>query len=460
MSSLNPFFGDDDNRDSDWEDFEEEAALLNESGGVSQPKEHIQALHPGPWAVFFQCWCEKRFHQGLHCMAEIQRQTCRSNQSVQQKMFDLQNSRDIPGSTFTSDQGAFPSPCGFQEARRCPKGAVLLFGPVILGDPFAAVDQKSVLLEKVQNATNRKGKSLEERCWLVLVGEVLARGGEVRYLNYDKWTFHQFTHVLDTQWTEMKTVNTYAMPFVPDKTHWTSDIYHALGSWFLVEDGLHRNMEEIEGGMQNVVFPSLRKTGESSTAKLLTQAIQKCLPEDIKSRITSRSLRDAGIAELASHGSLSIYDGCARSGHSTGTTQDHYISDQHYLYGLKAGMARAGYDVASGDSLTTRDLAVVMNNLNAEHKKLAALKDGHMVLPSNNVVKPGLAVGLCGSFPGHCQMGGLVRASNANGMVMKHQCGMCGYFTHGALCCPNNVDTGSYQCYYCLNGMIHPKIGG
>ncbi|KAG7344889.1 hypothetical protein IV203_032420 [Nitzschia inconspicua] len=72
------------------------------------------------------------------------------------------------------------------------------------------------------------------------------------------------------------------MPFVPDKTHWTSDIYHALGSWFLVEDGLHRNMEEIEGGMQNVVFPSWRKTVESSTAKLLTQAIQKCLPDDIK----------------------------------------------------------------------------------------------------------------------------------------------------------------------------------
>ncbi|KAG7359790.1 hypothetical protein IV203_034888 [Nitzschia inconspicua] len=57
-----------------------------------------------------------------------------------------------------------------------------------------------------------------------------------------------------------------------------------------------------------------------------------------------------------------------------------------------------------------------MNNLNAEHKKLAALKDGHMVLPRHNVVKLGLAVGLCGSFPGHCQIGGLVRASNANGV--------------------------------------------
>ncbi|KAG7337564.1 hypothetical protein IV203_019819 [Nitzschia inconspicua] len=102
----------------------------------------------------------------------------------------------------------------------------------------------------------------------------------------------------------------------------------------------------------------------------------------------------------------------------------------------------------AADSLPTGELAV-MKNLDAEHKKLAALTDGHnMVLPSNNVVKPGLAVGLCGSFPSHCRMGGLVRASNANGVVMKHQCGMCGYFTHGALCCPNNVDTGSYHCYY------------
>ncbi|KAG7339953.1 reverse transcriptase RNA-dependent DNA polymerase [Nitzschia inconspicua] len=48
----------------------------------------------------------------------------------------------------------------------------------------------------------------------------------------------------------------------------------------------------------------------------------------------------------------------------------------------------------------------------------------YMILPRNNVVKPGLAVGLCGSFPSsQCQMGGLVRSSNANGMVMKHECG-------------------------------------
>ncbi|KAG7365469.1 hypothetical protein IV203_038673 [Nitzschia inconspicua] len=116
---------------------------------------------------------------------------------------------------------------------------------------------------------------------------------------------------------------------------------------------------------------------------------------------------------------------------------------QRRLNGTDTALAPAA------DSLPTGELAV-MKNLDAEHKQLAALTDGHtMVLPSNNVVKPGLAVGLSGSFPSYCRMGGLVRASNANGVVMKHQCGMCGYFTHGALCCPNNVDTGSYRCYYC-----------
>ncbi|KAG7374204.1 hypothetical protein IV203_013299 [Nitzschia inconspicua] len=125
---------------------------------------------------------------------------------------------------------------------------------------------------------------------------------------------------------------------------------------------------------------------------------------------------------------------------------------QRRLNGTDTALAPAA------DSLPTGELAV-MKNLDAEHKKLAALKDGHMVLPSKNVVKPGLAVGLCGSFPSYCRMGGLVRASNANGVVMKHQCGMCGYITHGALCCPNNVDTGSYHCYYCSNRLIRPKLG-
>ncbi|KAG7350367.1 hypothetical protein IV203_009727 [Nitzschia inconspicua] len=231
MSSIDPFFGDGDNRDSDGEDFEEEAALLNlEVSRSRKTPAHAPKEQVTPW------WCAMRNSFLKRC-----------------KKFQ----------TAYGDDVVF----GIEPVVPHYKNNSLSIGPVILGDPFAAVNQKSVLLEKVQKATNRKGKSLEERCWLVFVGESLARGGEVRYLNYDNWTFHQFTHVLDTQWTEMKTVNTYAMPFVPDKTHWTSDIYHALGSWFLVEDGLHRNMEEIEGRMQNVVS-SLRKTGDSSTAKL------------------------------------------------------------------------------------------------------------------------------------------------------------------------------------------------
>ncbi|KAG7357251.1 hypothetical protein IV203_001939 [Nitzschia inconspicua] len=396
------------------------------------------------------------------------------------------------------------------------KNNSLAIGPFIPGDPFAAVDQRSVLLEKVQKATDRKSKSLEERCWLEFVGEALARGGEVRSLNYD-----------------------------------------------ILEDGLHRNIEEI-GGMQNVVFPSLRKTGKSSTAKLLTQAIQKCLPDNIKipkdtvtenwaltncleilqiavtqlteakeakeelkqeakcslggrvhayknelikklgldkhnSKIApkdqplifwnnakahtsgtppgqqsiARLLRKSAPTSAVDASRTAASDTVPMPAHAAGQqtwTSPAIVSPaivslqkpsrlkpcshsqkQRRLNGTDTALAPAT------DSLPTGELGV-MKNLNAKHKKIGSLKDGHMVLPRNNVVKPGLAVGLCGSFPSHCQMGELVWASNANGVVTKHQCGMCGYRTHEALCCPNNVDTGSYHCYYYSNGLIRPKL--
>ncbi|KAG7345701.1 hypothetical protein IV203_033232 [Nitzschia inconspicua] len=158
MSSIDRFFGDGDTRDSDGEDFEEEAALLNESGGVSQPKDGLRCKKPAhaPKEQVTPWWCAMRNSFLKRC-----------------KKFQAAYGDDVV--------------FGIEPVVPHYKNNSLSIGPVILGDPFAAVDQKSVLLEKVQKPTNTKGKCLEERCWLVFVGESLARGGE---------------------WTEMKTVNT------------------------------------------------------------------------------------------------------------------------------------------------------------------------------------------------------------------------------------------------------------
>ncbi|KAG7345613.1 hypothetical protein IV203_033144 [Nitzschia inconspicua] len=155
---------------------------------------------------------------------------------------------------------------------------------------------------------------------------------------------------MDIKWKEMKNIHVYSMGIVPDLVHWLFDFYHCFGCYFMVENGLMRTDEEIKPGKVNVVFPSIFNTVESSTSRKLTAAIRSTIsgPPDVKNRYSARSLRYGAITELALHRELSVFAGCARSGHSTGTTVDDYIDDNNPAYGLQAGMARCGYqDLAS-----------------------------------------------------------------------------------------------------------------
>ncbi|KAG7371201.1 hypothetical protein IV203_019771 [Nitzschia inconspicua] len=119
MSSIDLFFGDGDNRDSNREDFEEEAALLNESGGVSQPKDGLRCKKPAhaPKEQVTPWWCAMRNSFLKRC-----------------KKFQAAYGDDVV--------------FGIEPVVPHYKNNSLSIGPVILGDPFAAVDQKSVLLEK------------------------------------------------------------------------------------------------------------------------------------------------------------------------------------------------------------------------------------------------------------------------------------------------------------------------
>ncbi|KAG7362660.1 GPI transamidase subunit PIG-U-domain containing protein [Nitzschia inconspicua] len=259
-----PFFGDGDNRDSDWEDFEEEAALLNESGGVSQPKDGTSRL----------------------CIQGLGQSS--SNVGVKNASIKV-----------------------FTAWRKYRGKLADVSWMEIDGDNLMGYMNEAFCFARESTEGNEQER--QESGGALLAG-IRRRGSGQR--RRDTWDLGHLP---------------------------CFGILVLSGRWTPPEHGGNTRRDA------KCCFSIIAQNRESSTAKLLTQAIQKCLPEDIKSRITSRSLRDTGITELASHGSLSIDDGGARFGHSTGTTQDHYISDQHYLYGLKAGMARAGYDVASGD---------------------------------------------------------------------------------------------------------------
>ena len=67
-----------------------------------------------------------------------------------------------------------------------------------------------------------------------------------------------------------------------------------------------------------------------------------------------RSLRKGGITEYANNGQLSVFDACARSGHSTGTTVDSYIDKNNTLHGIRAARSRVGYQNLDGKDFLPR----------------------------------------------------------------------------------------------------------
>ena len=81
------------------------------------------------------------------------------------------------------------------------------------------------------------------------------------------------------------------------------------------------------------VFPSLHSIQDKAVAKKITAAIRKYMPpllrKESKDKLTSRSLRQGAITELSIHSAITLFQVCARSGHSTGTSLDSYIDKRN-----------------------------------------------------------------------------------------------------------------------------------
>jgi len=211
-------------------------------------------------------------------------------------------------------------------------------------DFVSYIDLRKILLNTVVSG---KKSSMMHRCIICLTSECAARGGEVRFQNFNDWMYHPSLEITDIGWSEMKTINTYAMPMVSDKVSWLFDFYHYFGSYFCVENGLYRSEEDVKKGRMNMVFPSLMNVHEKSTTRQLTTILQSNLPstcpQKIRKSYTARSLRKGTITELTTDGRMTSFDVCARSGHSTGTSLDYYIDKNNVSYSVRAAKARAGY---------------------------------------------------------------------------------------------------------------------
>ena len=182
---------------------------------------------------------------------------------------------------------------------------------------------------------------MEKRCHLLLTYLACARGGEVKFLRYDNWIWDPFLLLLELRWSEAKTLPEHFMTFVSDANTYQSDIFHALGCFFALDDGLFRSIEAKSCLVGGFVFPSLHNIADKTVGANMTKLLQKFVPKEqasLKSRISSRSLRRGATTVLNVHKDVTFSEALARGGWSSGTNMDVYfvVNTAATLAGAKA----------------------------------------------------------------------------------------------------------------------------
>jgi hypothetical protein len=186
----------------------------------------------------------------------------------------------------------------------------------------------------------------QQRLWIVLTYLGDGRGGEAKFLNYGDWMWDSHLEVIETIWREIKTLTSYTMVFGPDCELFHCDIYHALGCYWCLENGLFRTPRLVNGqsritGYDKLLFPSIRVHSDNWLARKITEVLRMFLPESIEKWVTSRSLRKGSTTTMAIHPDLDHKFVLLRSGHSSRE------NDRFYIASTVAG-SLPGFKVLSG----------------------------------------------------------------------------------------------------------------
>ena len=179
---------------------------------------------------------------------------------------------------------------------------------------------------------------LQHRLLVVTTYLCAGRGGEAKFVDFNKWMYHPPYGCVDIVWTEAKTLKKYAMPMVSDKSQWSCDFFHALASYFMCEGGLIRTGEQAP--IENFLFVNLHKKKNETVTKKITSIIRSNLPrgtpDELKNDVSAKSLRIGSVSHLTVHRDLNnMTDVTGRSGHSTGTSVDSYADERNMFRALR-----------------------------------------------------------------------------------------------------------------------------
>ena len=171
------------------------------------------------------------------------------------------------------------------------------------GDQSYANDMRSLCFLLIKSAGKKgdtDGGTLQQRAWFVTCMLAVARAGEIKYQRYDEWLWDDLYHSIDATWSEIKTLTKHCMMFGPDKDSYICDFFHAFGSFFSVENGLHRAAGQ-DPTIKKCVFPYLHKFKNAGVAAKLTVIMRKYASPAMEARVSSRSIRKGATNFLSMH---------------------------------------------------------------------------------------------------------------------------------------------------------------
>ena len=159
----------------------------------------------------------------------------------------------------------------------------------------------------------------------------IARGGEIKFLTYDKMFLCKKFNCLFAQWFQRKAIKTCPSGFCMDFQHPELCVFFSLGLYWSFEQGLVRNPStQVDRTSANFrrskfLFQDLHKTPDDNVARILTNLVKSIVPSQLKPYYSIKSFRYGAMSELTWNPQVTYEEACALGGWSTNSNRDWYV---------------------------------------------------------------------------------------------------------------------------------------
>ena len=181
---------------------------------------------------------------------------------------------------------------------------------------------------------------------IVFTQKGIGRGGEVKFLNYQRMFWCSRFNILFSQWFQRKTLKSNPTGFVAEYEYPVMCPLFLLGCFWACENGLMRNdvgePKTAKRRKANFVFQHLHDINDASVAGRITTHLCMYLPPTIKMKITGKSLRYGTMSDLAWDPAVMYEESVALGGWTTASNRDYYVW-QYLVAIIPAVLSLAGY---------------------------------------------------------------------------------------------------------------------